>query len=144
MDWLAVQKIRDNAKIPKYQTELAAGMDLHACIDYPVCIEPGDYMAIPTGIAIQLPLRTMGQITGRSGLAFTYGIICITGTIDADYRGEIKVLLYNISMADFVVEPGDRIAQLVVTKINACTVNEVKNLTETVRGSNGFGHTGYK
>jgi dUTP pyrophosphatase len=128
--------------LPEYATKLSAGMDLRADIDSPVTIKPKTSNAFKTGIYIGLPEGLEAQVRGRSGLAFKYDIISHIGTIDADYRGEIHVKLFNLSDKDFVVNPGDRIAQLVVSKVEKIEWCEVSELDETERGTGGFGHTG--
>jgi dUTP pyrophosphatase len=132
--------------LPAYQSELAAGIDLVAAVpsDAPVTIAPGERAAIPTGIAIALPAGVEGQIRPRSGLALRHGITVLNspGTVDADYRGEVQVILVNLGGQPFVVERGARIAQLVVTAILHASICEVANLDETSRGVGGFGSTG--
>lgn len=130
--------------LPSYKTALSAGMDLHANISSPVTIAPLERSSIATGIFIALPAGYEAQIRPRSGLAFKSGITVLNtpGTIDADYRGEIKVILVNLSNESVEIAPGDRIAQMVIAK-HACAVwNEVEQLDETERGEGGFGHTG--
>jgi dUTP pyrophosphatase len=132
--------------LPAYQSELAAGIDLVAAVpsDAPVTIAPGERAAIPTGIAVALPAGVEGQIRPRSGLALRHGITVLNspGTVDADYRGEVQVILVNLGGQPFVVERGARIAQLVVTAILHASICEVANLDETSRGVGGFGSTG--
>ena len=132
--------------LPDYQSALASGVDLLAAVpaDAPVELAPGARAFIPTGIAIALPAGFEGQVRPRSGLAFKEGITVINapGTIDADYRGEIKVLLVNLGGESVWLQPGDRIAQLVIAPVVRATVEEVDNLEETERGDGGFGHTG--
>jgi dUTP pyrophosphatase len=130
--------------LPEYMTELSAGMDLKACIDEEVCIEPGQYMKIPTGIAIALPEGFEAQIRPRSGLAARYGVTLVNspGTIDADYRGEIAVILINLGSEPFMVHHGDRIAQMVVAPVVRVEWELQEELDQTRRGEGGFGHTG--
>lgn len=132
--------------LPSYQSELAAGLDLIAAVpaDVPVAIAPGARAAIPTGICIALPPGTEGQVRPRSGLALRHGVTVLNapGTIDADYRGEILVLLINHGEALFTVERGMRIAQLVVAATMQATICETANLDETTRGARGLGSTG--
>lgn len=130
--------------LPKYMTEAAAGMDLLACIDQPVTIEPGRYVQIPAGIAIALPKGYEAQIRPRSGLAARFGISLVNtpGTIDADYRGEIGVLLINHGVEPFQVKRGDRIAQMIVAPVARTKWEVTEGLDETERGEGGFGHTG--
>lgn len=129
-------------RLPEYATSGAAGMDLKADIDEPYVIEPKSSIIIPTGIYIGLPDGYEAQIRSRSGLAFKYDIQAHVGTIDADYTGEIKVKLFNFSENKFVVQPGERIAQMVINKIETIEWEEVKELKETERGEGGFGSTG--
>lgn len=132
--------------LPAYQTAHAAGLDLAAAVpaDSPVTIAPGDRAIIPTGIAIALPAGTEGQVRPRSGLAVRHGVTVLNapGTIDADYRGEIHVVLVNLGKESFTVVRGMRIAQLVVAATMHATICEVANLDETTRGAGGFGSTG--
>lgn len=132
--------------LPTYQSDLAAGIDLMAAVpsDAPVIIAPGQRAAIPTGIAVALPPGIEGQIRPRSGLALRHGITVLNspGTVDADYRGEVQVILVNLGAEPFAVERGARIAQLVLAPTLQATVCEVANLDETSRGVGGFGSTG--
>jgi dUTP pyrophosphatase len=132
--------------LPAYQSAQAAGLDLLAAVpqNAPVTIAPGEWAAIPTGIAVALPPGTEGQIRARSGLAARHGIAVLNapGTIDADYRGEIQVLLVNLGRETFAVARGARIAQLVVAPVLRAQVVEAKTLVETRRGVRGFGSTG--
>lgn len=129
---------------PHYQTEHAAGLDLHAAVDTEIVLAPGTWKLVPTGIAIALPEGYEGQVRPRSGLALKNGIGMLNGpgTIDADYRGEIGVILFNFSEAPFTIRRGDRIAQLVFAEVVKANIEVVKQLSETKRGVNGFGHTG--
>lgn len=131
-------------KYPQYITPQSAGMDIYAANLKPIVIEPFDTVAIPTGIAIELPDGYEAQIRPRSGLALNYGITLLNspGTIDPDYRGEIKVILTNISRKPFAVNYLDRIAQMVITRFERAEWLEVSDLTPTLRGDGGFGHTG--
>jgi dUTP pyrophosphatase len=133
---------KSNHRLPEYATIGAAGMDLKADILEPVVIEPKSSAVIPTNIYIQLPEGYEAQVRGRSGLAFKYDIISHVGTIDADYRGGIGVKLFNLSNNSFVVRPGERIAQLIVSKYEKVEWKEVRELDETERGEGGFGSTG--
>lgn len=130
--------------LPKYETPQSAGMDLRADIEGPILIKPLERKLIPTGLHIALPVGYEAQIRPRSGLAIKHGISCLNtpGTIDADYRGNIGVILVNVSNEDYVVQPGERIAQMVINKIEQIEFNLVKELDETERGEGGFGHTG--
>ena len=129
---------------PKYETEGAAGMDLRAMVDGPVRLEPGGRALIPTGLRIELPVGYEAQVRARSGLAAKHGIGLVNGigTIDSDYRGEIKICLINWGDKEFVVNDGDRIAQLVVAKYVRAEISVVDSLSDTERGEGGFGHTG--
>jgi dUTP pyrophosphatase len=132
--------------LPAYQSAAAAGFDLIAAVpaDAPLTIAPRRYAAVPTGIAIALPVGTEAQVRPRSGLARNHGVTVLNapGTIDADYRGEVQVLLINHSDEPFVIRRGTRIAQLVVGQVIRATLHEVETLDETVRGRGGFGSTG--
>lgn len=135
---------KSNNPLPTYATKNSAGMDLRANIEAPIHIKPFSSAVIQTGIYIELPEGFEAQVRGRSGLAFKYGIISHVGTIDADYRGEINVKLFNFSNKKFVVHNGDRIAQLIISKYENVELIEVHKLSESERGDNGFGHTGIK
>ena len=130
--------------LPAYQTEHAAGMDLMADIEAPFVIAPMSRVAVPIGFAVEIPPGFEGQVRPRSGLAFRDGITVINapGTIDADYRGEVKVLLVNLGNDSVELHPGDRIAQLIIAPVIRANVEEADNLEETARGEGGFGHTG--
>jgi len=130
--------------LPRYQTALAAGCDVRAAIDAPVVIKPGERYMTPTGIAIALPPGWEAQMRPRSGLAAKHGVSCVNspGTIDADYRGELKVMLINHGADDFVVDRGDRIGQMVIAPVWQAQFEEVDVLDETERGQGGFGSTG--
>ena len=130
--------------LPKYQTELSAGMDLYANIDEPITLKPLERTLVKTGLFISLPKGYEAQVRPRSGLAFKNGITVLNtpGTIDADYRGEIRVILVNLSADDFTINDGDRIAQLVIAKYETAIWKEVENLDETERGEGGFGSSG--
>jgi dUTP pyrophosphatase len=132
--------------IPKYETDASAGMDLRANLDQEVLLSPTQRALIPTGLFIELPVGFEAQVRPRSGLAIKYGITVLNtpGTIDADYRGEIKVILVNLSDQDFVVKDGERIAQMVISAHVQAQLEKVDVLNETVRGTGGFGHTGHK
>ncbi len=132
--------------LPKRMSEGAAGFDLMAAIKETVMLEPGRFMLIPTGIRIALPRFYEAQIRPRSGLAAKYGVTCLNtpGTIDSDYRGEIKVVLVNLGQKPFYIKQGDRIAQLVINRIPDVELVEVAELDETPRNQGGFGHTGIR
>ncbi len=130
--------------LPAYQSAAAAGMDLLAANDDPLVLQPGGRALVPTGIAIALPEGTEAQVRPRSGLAAKHGVTVLNtpGTIDADYRGEIKVILINLGDAPFTVERGSRIAQIVVAPVARADLVEVADLDDTARGAGGFGSTG--
>ena len=133
-------------ELPAYSTEMSAGMDLRASLSEPVTLQPLERKLIPTGLFIELPWGYEAQIRPRSGLALKKGITVLNtpGTIDADYRGEIKVILINLSSDKFVVENGERICQMIVASHETVEWNLADELVETVRGAGGFGHTGKK
>ena len=135
---------KSNHQLPSYATASSAGMDLKANILEPIVLKPMERYLFPTGIYIQLPEGYEAQIRPRSGLAAKYGITVTNapGTVDADYTGEVKVSLINLSNDNFVVQPGERIAQMVIARYEKITWNEVAELDETERGAGGFGSTG--
>ncbi|AMQ01427.1 Deoxyuridine 5'-triphosphate nucleotidohydrolase [Pedobacter cryoconitis] len=130
--------------LPQYETAHAAGMDMRAFVTEEIVIKPMQRVLVPTGLHIELPVGYEAQIRPRSGLAYKHGISIVNspGTIDADYRGEIKVLLINLSDTDFVVNNGDRIAQMVISKHETITWESAEELSDTARGEGGYGHTG--
>jgi len=132
--------------LPAYATELSAGLDLRANLDAAVTLKPLERAMIPTGLFMELPAGYEAQVRPRSGLAAKSGITVLNspGTIDADYRGEVKVIVVNLSSQDFTIENGERVAQLVVAKHERVLWVPAEQLTETVRGEGGFGHTGNK
>jgi dUTP pyrophosphatase len=137
----------DNGKdlpLPKYMSEQAAGMDLYSCVEEDVTIKVGEIKLIPTGLKIALPTGYEAQIRPRSGLALKHGITLVNtpGTIDADYRGEIKLIMINVGNEDFTIKRGERIAQMVVNKIEQIEWEIADKLEESDRGQGGFGHTG--
>lgn len=147
MATLRVFKMRAGAVIPRYKTSGAAGLDLAACLDIPLVIEPGKSMRVPTGLQIALPAGHEGQVRPRSGLAARHGVSVLNapGTIDEDYRGEVQVLLINHGNEPFTIESGDRIAQLIVAPVSQVeieAVNDEAALGGTERGDGGFGSTG--
>ena len=136
---------KSNNAMPAYETINSAGMDLRAYLpDGQIVIKPMQRALVPTGLFMEIPVGYEGQVRPRSGLAIKSGITVLNspGTIDADYRGEVKVILINLSENDFVINSGDRIAQLVIAKCEQMEVVEVETLSETERGAGGFGHTG--
>lgn len=139
-----VKKLKPNAVVPRYMSEQAAGVDVHACIDEPIRLSAGSRALIPTGLAIELPPGFEAQARPRSGLAIKHGVTVLNspGTIDADYRGEVGIILINHNWENFEVKPGDRIAQLVITAVAFAQFIDVEELSETERGAGGFGHTG--
>jgi len=139
-----IKRMRDNAILPQYQTSGAAGFDFHAATEKPVVIKPGAMEIVSTGVAVEIPRGYELQIRPRSGLAFKFRVLPVNaiGTIDADYRGEMMVGLVNNGQADFVVEPGMRIAQGVVAPVEKVEWQEVPELSATDRGAGGFGSTG--
>jgi dUTP pyrophosphatase len=144
---LRVYKMRADAMIPRYETDGAAGLDLAACLDSPLVLAPGQSVRVPTGLRIALPSGHEGQVRPRSGLAARHGVTVLNapGTIDEDYRGEVQVLLINHGSADFTIESGDRIAQLIVAPVSHVeieAVNDEAALGGTERGHGGFGSTG--
>lgn len=135
----------DGLDLPRYMTEGASGIDLLAACEDPVVLKPGDRALIPTGVIISLPSLTEAQIRPRSGLAIKHGITLLNtpGTIDADYRGEIQIILINLGKEVFTVARGMRIAQMVIARVVKAELEIVDNLDETHRGAGGFGHTGH-
>ena len=141
-----VTKLNKNAILPEYQTPGAAAADIHACLDGPVTIQPMERRMIPTGLAIAIPEGYEVQIRARSGLSIKHGIAMVNGvgTIDSDYRGEVGVLVINLGQEPFVIEPGMRIAQMVLSKYEQISWREVRELDETARGAGGYGSTGIR
>lgn len=139
-----VQLLNDKAKVPTYGSNEAAGADLYAALDEKVFILPGERVIVPTGIAIELGTGTEAQVRPRSGLAAKHGITVLNtpGTIDSDYRGEVKVILFNSSLVPFEVNNGDRIAQMVIAPVIRAEFTVAESLDDTARGANGFGSTG--
>ncbi len=135
----------EDLPLPQYQTKHSAGMDLVAAVDEPVTIAPGEIKLIPTGLFVEIPIGYEGQVRARSGLALRHGLMLPNspGTIDADYRGELQVILGNCSKAPYTIERGMRFAQLVINKVEQVQVLEVSELAATDRGGGGFGHTGH-
>ena len=145
MDKLVVKIInRSKNPIPSYATEGSSGMDLRADIEDNFTIQPMERRLVPTGLFIELPFGYEAQVRPRSGLAIKQGITCLNspGTVDADYRGELKVVLINLSNEPQTIHKGDRIAQMVFQKVEIVTLTQVDELNSTVRGEGGFGHTG--
>ena len=141
---MKIRMISRSGRAPEYATDGAAGMDLRACLEAPVVLKPMERSLIPTGIFAEIPRGYEGQVRARSGLAVKSGIGLVNsiGTIDSDYRGEIKVPLINFGSEDFVIHDGDRIAQLVITSYERVEIELTDTLSESERGAGGFGHTG--
>ena len=142
---LLIQKLNDRAVLPQYATPGSAGMDLHACLDAPITLAPGQRSKVPTGLAIALPgPEWVAYLFARSGLAIKHGLTipnCV-GVIDSDYRGEIIVAVINLSKEPYTIQPGDRIAQMVLMPVVQAQLTQVDALPDTARGAGGFGSTG--
>ncbi len=140
-----IQKIDKSAKLPHRMSTHAAGYDLYSCHQQNIILKKGEVKLVPTGIAISLPAGYEAQIRPRSGLAIKHGIGVLNapGTIDADYRGEIKIILFNYGKEDFIITPGTRVAQMVIAKHEIVDFAVTEKLDETTRGSGGFGHTSH-
>ena len=140
-----IKKLNPKATLPAYQTEHAAAMDVHACIDTPITLQPLERAMIPTGLAFEIPEGYEMQVRARSGLSIKHGLTMVNGvgTIDADYRGELNILVINLGQEPFVIEPDMRVAQLLVTKYDKVVWNVAEKLSETDRGEGGFGSTGF-
>lgn len=142
---MKVQVINKSGQpLPEYETNGSAGMDLKASIEAPMTLKSLERVLVPTGLYLSIPKGYEGQIRGRSGLAIKNGISLANGigTIDSDYRGEVKVILINLGKEDFIINNGDRIAQLVLTQYERVEFELVEDLDDTIRGAGGFGHTG--
>ena len=137
---------KSNNELPAYSTKLSAGMDLRAFLPEPVVLKPLERKLIPTGLFVEIPEGYEAQIRPRSGLALKKGITVLNspGTIDADYRGEVGIILINLSNEDFVIESGERICQMIIASHETVQWNLVEKLEDTLRGEGGFGHTGKK
>ena len=137
---------RGSQQLPAYATPQSAGMDMRANIEAPIVLQPMERRIIPTGLFMALPPGYEAQVRPRSGLAFKHGITVLNtpGTIDADYRGELGVLLVNLSAQPFTIEPGERIAQMVIARYEQAEIELVEELDDTERGAGGYGHTGVK
>lgn len=145
MPAIQVKIINQSANpLPAYATEGASGMDIRAHLESPLTLRPMERCLVPTGLSIELPAGFEAQVRPRSGLAIKQGITCLNtpGTIDSDYRGEIKIILINLSADAQVIQPGDRIAQLVIQAVEQCTWLPAEMLDSTTRNAGGFGHTG--
>lgn len=143
---IKIKRIDRTLPLPSYASLNASGMDLLASLEADLNLLPMQRVLIPTGISIELPYGYEAQVRSRSGLAIKHGISCLNspGTIDSDYRGEVKVILINLGDKPQVIKRGDRIAQMVITKVSQAELTEVEMLSETERGSGGFGHTGIR
>lgn len=134
----------EDIQLPHKMSELASGFDLHAAVSEPLILHPGERKLVPTGFAMSMPAGLEAQIRPRSGLALKHGITCLNspGTVDADYRGEVKVLLINLGQEPFTIQRNERIAQMVIAYVPNVYLQETDELSDTVRGAGGFGHTG--
>jgi len=132
--------------VPSYSTEHSAGMDIRAALEDEMIVKPGGIVLVPTNLSIEIPEGYEIQVRPRSGLAIKHGIGILNspGTIDSDYRGEVKIILFNFGKSDFIIKRGDRIAQLILSKVYRAELIETDELEDTKRGSGGFGHTGIK
>ena len=141
---IKIKKLDDRVTIPSYQTNGAAGMDLCAFIDEPITLKSLDRCLVPTGFKIELPVGYEAQVRPRSGMSIKHGITLINcvGTIDEDYRGEVCVPVVNISNETYTIQPDERIAQMIIARVEQAKIEVVVELTETVRGAGGFGSTG--
>ena len=141
-----IKKLHPQAVIPAYMTEHAAGLDLCTVIEAPVVLAPGERTLLPTGLAMEIPPGFEGQVRPRSGLALKKGVALVNspGTIDADYRGEIGIIIINHGVEPVEFLPGDRVAQLIIAPVTQAVLVEVDDLDDSVRSSGGFGHTGVK
>lgn len=139
-----IKIVTKTGKVPEYETKGSAGMDLRANLDQPVVLKPGERRLIETGLFVEIPEGYEAQVRARSGLSIKHGITLINGigTVDSDFRGELRVPLVNLGQEDFVIENGDRIAQMVIAKYSKVTWKIADSLSETERGEGGFGHTG--
>jgi dUTP pyrophosphatase len=144
MTRVKIVKLNPKAILPEYQTEHSSGMDLHACIDVPQTLQPFERVLIPTGLAIELPAGLEAQIRARSGLSIKNGITMVNGvgTIDSDYRGEVGMSVINLGNEPFVIEPGMRVAQMIISSFERIIWDEAASITNTQRSSGGFGSTG--
>ena len=144
MDQIKVKRLRENAVIPTYGTAFSAGADLYACLDHPITVAPGETAKIPTGLALELPAQTAGLVFARSSLGTKRGLAPANkvGVIDPDYRGEVWVVLFNHSLLPQQINPGERVAQLLVVPVFTPGFVDADELSDTVRGTGGFGSTG--
>ncbi|MEN8140134.1 MAG: dUTP diphosphatase [Thermodesulfobacteriota bacterium] len=144
ISWLLDEAAREGLALPRYESNRAAGMDVRAAVTGAVALAPGEIKMVPTGLAVAIPTGYEIQVRPRSGLAIKHGVTVVNspGTIDADYRGEIKIGLINLGGQPFTINRGDRVAQLVLAPVSQARLELVASLDETRRGSGGFGHTG--
>ena len=141
---IARERNCEDIEIPRYHSEGAAGFDLPAAVEGELVIPPGEFMLVPTGLRMEIPRGYEGQVRPRSGLAARngVGVLNAPGTIDSDYRGVVKVVLFNFGRDPFIIRRGDRIAQIIIARCEQAQISIVPEVMETVRGSGGFGHTG--
>ena len=142
---MKITRMAHNKYLPEYKTEGSSGMDLYAAIDKEITLKPLERVLVPTGIKIEIPLEYEAQIRARSGLSVKHGITLINavGTVDADYRGEVCVGLVNLSNEEYTIKPDDRIAQMVIAKVEKAQIEVTTELAESARGEGGFGSTGF-
>lgn len=142
---MKITRMAHNKYLPEYKTEGSSGMDLYAAIDKEITLKPLERVLVPTGIKIEIPLEYEAQIRARSGLSVKHGITLINavGTVDADYRGEVCVGLVNLSNEEYTIKPDDRIAQMVIARVEKAQIEVTTELTESARGEGGFGSTGF-
>lgn len=142
---MKVIRMEHNKHLPEYKTEGSSGMDLYAAIEKPITLKPLERILVPTGIKIEIPIEYEAQIRARSGLSVKHGITLINavGTVDADYRGEVCVGLVNISNEEYTINPDDRIAQMVIARVEKAQIEVTQELAESSRGAGGFGSTGF-
>ena len=145
---IKIKRVSNSSDIdlPTYESDGSAGMDIRACVEKPIKLNPGEIKLIPTGLAVSIPAGYEGQIRPRSGLALKNGIGLVNspGTIDSDYRGEIGIVMINWGSKPFTIIKGDRIAQMIIAKVYRAELNAVEDLDTTLRGDGGFGHSGTK
>lgn len=142
---MKVIRMQHNKYLPEYKTEGSSGMDLYAAIEKPITLKPLERVLVPTGIKIEIPIEYEAQIRARSGLSVKHGITLINavGTVDADYRGEVCVGLVNLSNEEYTINPDDRIAQMVIARVEKAQIDVTQELAESSRGAGGFGSTGF-
>jgi len=142
---MKIIRMAHNKHLPEYKTQGSSGMDLYAAIEKPITLKPLERTLVPTGIKIEIPIEYEAQIRARSGLSVKHGITLINaiGTVDADYRGEVCIGLVNLSNEEYTINPEDRVAQLVIAKVEKAQIEITTELAESVRGEGGFGSTGF-